>query len=234
MTERFDEGVKEIAMALFSLGALKYEADYILKQLEKRPEPIEQQVQAVKIVDDKVQDSKFDQVAQEVITRLKQDKSSSQKAASPKAPLDRTSYIYKRLTDGGLTPTAAIGVIANLKVESNLDPGAKQKTNKRDVFGPGRGLAQWERGGRFDTDRINLVKFAKQQGKDWHDLDVQIDFILHELHVHPEYKRVKYALNKATNVEDSTLLFLTKYEKAGIPHAGKRLSIAQELSDKFS
>lgn len=228
MTEQFDEGVKEIAMALFSLGALKYEADYILKQLEKRSEPVEQQVQAVRAVDTKVQDPKFDQVAQEVIAKLSNEK------PAPKVTNDTTSYIYKRLTDGGLTPTAAIGVIANLKVESNLDPSAKQKTNKRGVFGPGRGLAQWERGGRFDTDRINLVRFARQKGKDWHDLDVQIDFILHELHAHPEYKRVRYALNKAKSVEDATVLFLTKYEKAGIPHAGERLSIAQELSDKFS
>lgn len=45
--ELFDEGVKEILLSLFSLGASVYEADYVAKQLSKRPEPIEQKVQAI-------------------------------------------------------------------------------------------------------------------------------------------------------------------------------------------
>ena len=43
----FDEGVKEIMMSLFSLGAMAYEADYVMKQLEKRPEPIQQKIEAL-------------------------------------------------------------------------------------------------------------------------------------------------------------------------------------------
>jgi GH24 family phage-related lysozyme (muramidase) len=43
----FDEGVKEIMMSLFSLGALAYETDYVVKQLEKRPEPIQQKIEAL-------------------------------------------------------------------------------------------------------------------------------------------------------------------------------------------
>ena len=41
MTEQFDEGVKEIVMTMLSLGATAYEADYVLDQLKKSPEPIE-------------------------------------------------------------------------------------------------------------------------------------------------------------------------------------------------
>jgi GH24 family phage-related lysozyme (muramidase) len=43
----FDEGVKEIMMSLFSLGALAYEADYVIKQLDKRSEPVEQKIEAL-------------------------------------------------------------------------------------------------------------------------------------------------------------------------------------------
>ena len=43
----FDEGVKEIMMSLLSMGALAYEADYVEKQLSKRPEPIEQKIEAL-------------------------------------------------------------------------------------------------------------------------------------------------------------------------------------------
>jgi len=133
-----------------------------------------------------------------------------------------------RLEGGGLTPTAAVGIVANLKAESNLDPAIKQLSG-----GPGRGLAQWEKGGRYDTDPINLVKFAKKKGTDWSDLDTQIDFILHEMERHPEYKRVKDMLNKAGNVEDATLIFLKKYEKAGTPHTDKRLKFAKDLETQL-
>jgi hypothetical protein len=125
---------------------------------------------------------------------------------------------------GGLSKIAAIGVVANLKAESNLDPSIKQKGG-----GPGRGLAQWEKGGRYDTDRINLLSFAKSKGTKWQDLDTQIDFILYEMEKHPEYKKVKEEINKTDNVKDATLIFLKKYEKAGTPHTEKRLEYGREL-----
>ncbi len=126
--------------------------------------------------------------------------------------------------DGGLTQTAAIGIVANLKAESNLDPTVKQGGG-----GPGRGLAQWEKGGRYDTDRINLKDFAKKRGTPWEDLDTQIDFILYELSKHPEYRRVKAEINNADNIEEAVIIFLKKYEKAGIPHTDKRLKYGREL-----
>jgi GH24 family phage-related lysozyme (muramidase) len=43
----FDEGVKEIMMSLFSMGALAYEAGYIADQLKKRPEPPPQKIEAL-------------------------------------------------------------------------------------------------------------------------------------------------------------------------------------------
>ena len=130
-----------------------------------------------------------------------------------------------RLVKGGLTNTAAIGIVANLQAESNLDPSIKQYGG-----GPGRGLAQWEKGGRFDTDRIKLVKFAEDRGTSWTDLNTQIDFILKEMRVHPEYKKVKAMLNNAKNVDDATMIFLRKYEKAGTPHTDKRLAYAKDLA----
>tara|TARA_R110002167_G_scaffold69672_1_gene196270 strand:+ start:242 stop:904 length:663 start_codon:yes stop_codon:yes gene_type:complete len=218
MTEQFDEGVKEIVMTMLSLGATAYEADYILDQLKKTPEPIEQKIAAVKQADDIIKSPKFDQVAAEVINTLEQEVKTVVAKGSPQ-------YIIDRLVNGGLTKTAAIGVVANLKAESNLDPGIKQRGG-----GPGRGLAQWEKGGRYDTDPINLNKFAAKKGTTWSDLDTQIDFILYEMEKHPEYRRVKEQLNNTDSIEQATLIFLKKYEKAGTPHTGKRLKYAKELT----
>tara|TARA_R110000803_G_scaffold209291_1_gene278737 strand:+ start:105 stop:767 length:663 start_codon:yes stop_codon:yes gene_type:complete len=218
MTEQFDEGVKEIVMTMLSLGATAYEADYVLDQLKKTPEPIEQKIAAVKQADDIIKSPKFDQVAAEVINTLEQEVKTVVAKGSPQ-------YIIDRLVNGGLTKTAAIGVVANLKAESNLDPGIKQRGG-----GPGRGLAQWEKGGRYDTDPINLNKFAAKKGTNWSDLDTQIDFILYEMEKHPEYRRVKEQLNNTDSIEQATLIFLKKYEKAGTPHTGKRLKYAKELT----
>jgi hypothetical protein len=40
-------------------------------------------------------------------------------------------------------------------------------------------------------------------------------------------------LNKAGNVEDATLIFLKKYEKAGTPHTDKRLKFAKDLETQL-
>ena len=221
MTEQFDEGVKEIVMTMLSLGATAYETDYILNQLNKTSEPIEQKITAVKQADNIIKSPKFDQVAAAVINKLEQEVEEVKPAPEKGSP----EYIIDKLVNGGLTKTAAIGVVANLKAESNLDPGIKQIGG-----GPGRGLAQWEKGGRYDTDPINLNKFAAKKGTNWADLDTQIDFILYEMEKHPEYRKVKEQLNKTDSVEKATLIFLKKYEKAGTPHTDKRLKFAKELS----
>ena len=230
MTEQFDEGFKEIVMSLLSLGATAYETDYILKVLDERPEPVEQKIKALKKADDIIKSDKFDKVAATVMQKLQvEDEPYEIEAEIKKAPTKGSpEYIINRLKGGGLTPTAAVGIVANLKAESNLDPAIKQYSG-----GPGRGLAQWEKGGRYDTDPINLVKFAKKKGTNWSDLDTQIDFILHEMERHPEYKKVKGMLNKANNVEDATLIFLKKYEKAGTPHTDKRLKFAKDLETQI-
>lgn len=237
MTQQFDEGVKEILMTLLSVGATMYETDYVLDQLKKRPEPIEQQIQAV----DKAQtltrspaqtqvlkkvEAKLKKVAAVKPVSFKKNTDSLRKVLPKPKAVTKEQYIYNKLIKGGLTHIAAIGILANLKIESYLDPAKHQLGG-----GPGRGLAQWEKGGRYDTDRVNLVNFAKKRGKDWTDLNTQIDFILHEMSVLKEYRKVKEMLNRAKTIEDATLIFLTKYEKAGKPHTTTRQQAAAELDD---
>ena len=136
-------------------------------------------------------------------------------------------HIYNRLISRGLTSTAAMGIVSNLGVETGYtyDPSTVQGNN-----GPGRGLAQWEQGGRYDTDNINLVSFAKSRGKPWNDLNTQIDFIIHEMNTHPEFKEVKNILNTSKTVNEATQIFLTGYEKAGVGHLDKRYAVGNQLT----
>jgi len=138
--------------------------------------------------------------------------------------------IYDRLIMGGMSIPAARGILANIGVETGYtyDPKTVQ-----DGGGPGRGLVQWEKGGRFDTDRINLVNFAKNRGTSWDDMNTQVDFILHEMNTHPEYMRLKPKLNTAKSTRAATELFLTDYEKAGKPHTDRRFKVADTL-DKMN
>ena len=134
--------------------------------------------------------------------------------------------IYDRLIMGGMSVPASRGILANIGVETayTYDP----KTVQGDG-GPGRGLVQWEKGGRYDTDRINLVDFAKSKGTAWDDLNTQVDFILHEMNTHPEYMRLKPKLNAAKSTKDATELFLRDYEKASSPHTERRHEVGNQL-----
>ena len=70
MTEQFDEGVKEILLALLSVGATAYETDYLLDFLKDRPEPIEQKINAVQRADNIINSPSFDKAAGEVLSKL--------------------------------------------------------------------------------------------------------------------------------------------------------------------
>jgi hypothetical protein len=128
MTEQFDEGVKEILLSLLSLGAAAYEADYLVDVLRARPEPIEQQVDALKQAEDIIISPSFDKAAEGALERL-EDTPPKRKArrSIPKdveaTPPSTEQSIHSKLVQGGLTPIAAAGVVANLWAESKLDPG---------------------------------------------------------------------------------------------------------------
>ena len=95
MTHRFDEGVKEIVMSLLALGATMYETDYVLKQINKRPEPIEQKIEALKIADERIDDIQFDQTVKSVISKLEQEvEPQKPKESAKKYNLDKESIIF--------------------------------------------------------------------------------------------------------------------------------------------
>lgn len=219
MILQFDESVKSILGSLALGGAALasgYKHGELMSRGYKSPkQSIEQKIETSERPSKEPQSIKS--------TPIKARPYMSQDAGLPS---EKIRHSYRRLVSSGLSRIAAIGIIANLKAEAGEDLRA-------DIVqrggGPGRGIVQWEKGGRFDKDRINLVSFAKEKGKPWTDFTTQIDFIIHEMETHPEYKRVKQMLNNADSVEEATHIFLKKYEKAGIPHTQKRLKYAKEL-----
>jgi hypothetical protein len=141
------------------------------------------------------------------------------------------------VSTGRFTPMLAVAIIGNIHVESKFDPKTKQiakyNRNGPPVYGPGRGLVQWERGGRYDTDNINLVSFANKKGLPWDSFNAQVMFIIHEFTAHPEYNSLRKLINNKANtdadftLEDCVVMVCRKYEKAGTPHMEKRIRAAQ-------
>jgi len=83
---------------------------------------------------------------------------------------------YEFFVGKGLTHVQAAGIVGNLIQESNVLPGAVQPG------GPGRGIAQWSVGGRYNHDHNdNLVWFASQHGEASGSLTTQLQFIWYEL-----------------------------------------------------
>ena len=144
-------------------------------------------------------------------------------------PYGSPEYAVKRLmSKSGLKLKAAIGAVANLIVESGLDPTIKQIGG-----GLGMGIGQWGRGQRWDTDRTNLLKYAKDTKRGWDDLDAQLDFIGEEMNNSTRLGSAREKMNAAETVEDATMIFLTDYERAGKPHENRRLDEARKLKESI-
>lgn len=117
---------------------------------------------------------------------------------------DNARYAFKYLQEKyKLTPARAAGIIGNLMQESGMRTGARNAGDGSDGS-DSIGVAQWN--GRRAR---NLHAFADKQGKAVGDLDVQLDFLMHELNGEGDYgggsERAAYdQLAKADNYTAAT------------------------------
>lgn len=91
-------------------------------------------------------------------------------AADENATGERSKYIQQKLMSMGFTASAAAGVVGNLVQESGL------RTDAIGDNGTSGGLAQWHNE-RWEA----LKRFAAVRGKEWTDLDTQIEFLAEEM-----------------------------------------------------
>ena len=133
---------------------------------------------------------------------------------------EATAFNY--FVSKGLTKVQAAGIVGNLMQESSVLPGAKEYGG-----GPGRGIAQWSVGGRYDTSHNdNLTSYASTHGGNRATLGTQLDFIWYELQNFSQYGLSQ--LQSATTVTAAVAAFQSKYEICGTCAASKRLQYANE------
>ena len=133
---------------------------------------------------------------------------------------DKTMYDY--FVGKGLTPFQSAGIVGNLDQESGGNPMASQPG------GPGRGIAQWSVGGRWDTGSSdNENAFAAKQGQSIWSLQAQLDFVWYELTTFSGYGLSQ--LKATTNVTDATVVFQNKFEGCGTCVETQRVAYAKAV-----
>ncbi len=133
---------------------------------------------------------------------------------------DKTAYDY--FIGKGLTGVQAAGIVGNLDIESGMDPAAVQSG------GPGRGIAQWSVGARWDvTAGDNVKAYASMHGMSATSLGLQLDFIWFELTTFSGYGLAK--LKAATTVNAAVNAFMSDFEGCGACDASARVTDAQKV-----
>ena len=123
----------------------------------------------------------------------------------------------------GLTSVQSAAIVGNLMQESSVTP-----TSVEYGGGPGRGIAQWSVGGRWDTSRgDNVTAFAAARGASRTNLQVQLDFIWYELSTYPDFGL--QSLRSASTISSAVYAFQSKYEICGACASSKRVQYANQV-----
>ncbi len=129
---------------------------------------------------------------------------------------------YNFFVAKGLTNFQAAGIVGNLDQESGVNPSSVQFGG-----GPGRGIAQWSVGGRWDTSaNDNVLAFASSRGESATSLNLQLEFIWYEL---TTFGYGYSQLRATTNVTDATVVFQDLYEICGTCAQSQRIAYAQAV-----
>ena len=120
----------------------------------------------------------------------------------------------------GLNDVACSAILANIERESHFSTGAVEGN------GEGHGLVQWSYG-----RKTALLNYARQHGKPWTDIYLQLDFMWLELTT--TEKSTLKMLQTATNVENATVMFEKLYERAGVVAKEDRIHYGNYWFNQF-
>jgi MYXO-CTERM domain-containing protein len=133
---------------------------------------------------------------------------------------DQAAYDF--FVGKGLAGFQSAGIVGNLDQESGVNPASVQYGG-----GPGRGIAQWSVGGRWDSSaNDNVLAYASKQGESSGSLNLQLEFIWYEL---TTFGYGFAQLKATTNVTDATVVFMDKYEICGTCAETQRVSDAKAV-----
>ncbi|MGE5187198.1 MAG: phage tail tip lysozyme [Acidobacteriota bacterium] len=128
----------------------------------------------------------------------------------------------------GLTKRQSAGIVGNLMQESSVNPTAVQYGG-----GPGRGIAQWSVGGRWDHSyHDNVAWYASKHGTSRWALRTQLGFIWYELASVGGYGL--HALRTSTTIAGATVAFMRDYEICGLCDQTRRITYAHQVYNAYA
>lgn len=140
-------------------------------------------------------------------------------------------YLTKAFIEAGskYPQQQAAGFVGNLMAESgpNINPELKAAGSENSW-----GIAQWN-GSRAAGNRLGkLQKFAASKGKDWKTLDIQLEYIVHELYSGEVYgsagRITMNSLIKKTDIDSSAEYIMMSYENPQVAIDYKNNRVAGE------
>ena len=151
---------------------------------------------------------------------------------------DTAKAVYTFFTGKGYTPAAACGILGNMEQESGVNPKSIQGGGK----GPAAGICQWENYNKKSARWKGLSDYASSKGKDWTDLQSQLEWLDMELQGKDsrtlsllKQKVGGYEQFKAlTDVDKATLVFEEAFERAKKPNMDRRYNAAKTYFSKFA
>jgi hypothetical protein len=134
---------------------------------------------------------------------------------------EKTAYDF--FVGKGLSHAQSAGIVGNLIQESNVLPGSVQHG------GPGRGIAQWSVGGRWNVDHHDNVEwYAGTKGASATSLTLQLEFIWYELETFSGYGLSKLRA-AGSNVSQATVVFQNDFEGCGQCEQSTRIKYAEQV-----
>lgn len=131
--------------------------------------------------------------------------------------------ILAGLVARGLPLHIAQGIVANMKAESNLQPGINEIAPVVPGSRGGFGLNQWT-----GPRRVAYERFAAERGAPVDDLQTQLDFTMYELQG-PELAAYE-ALQGAQDPLEAARIYSEQFLRPGIPNMDKRLGYAADIA----
>ena len=126
--------------------------------------------------------------------------------------------IWNFLRANGFSAAAAAGIMGNMYAESGFIVNVEEYSG-----GGGYGLCQWT-----GERRTNLINWCNSNGYDYTTLEGQLNFMLYEISARgmDYYKDIQ-------SVEEATMVWLDKFEVAGVRVEGKRLNAANKYYNQW-
>lgn len=126
-------------------------------------------------------------------------------------------------------PAGISAYLGNADVESGLNSKAVQsgavydeaKAMNPGLSGYAIGFNQWD-----GSRRVDLINYAKSQGKSWDDPTLQLDFALHHDGANSEILKKGLAMD---DVAEATEYLRSKWERGGVGTTEKRTSLAKQF-----